>query len=362
MPPPHATKIELNVRTKPVTLPKRADGRKSPTEYRQKVLNAASPSQLSVNTITEHYELGRYPFFGPRDVYTYRGYNVLNKIDEGAFGVVSKGFRKANKQFVAIKEIDLRRKKAKRIEEMKRELFVLQKVNSPMVVHLVEHFIIGQTLVIIMEFCAGGNLTAYLKFNAVGEKEAKFFFKQMALSIKVLHKKSIAHRDIKLNNFLLDADKKIVKVADFGLSIVAFKQADGIAMAKTYCGTEPYMAPEILKRNEFGLRSYNPFYTDIWALGICLFAMLTRTFPFRMHTSQQGLLKAQVMRKWRFPSRLRDSLSEEIKDITWHMLDPEPDRRITINGVVAHPWLNNNQLINLSCDESDTTHKSKTMT
>ena len=79
--------------------------------------------------------------------------------------------------------------------------------------------------------------------------------------------------------------------------------------------------------------------------------MLTRTFPFKMHTSQRGLIKAQTARKWRFPRSLRDILSEELKDLVWHMLDPEPERRITINNVVAHPWLNGSKLVELSYDE-----------
>lgn len=328
------------------------DGRKSPMEYKQNILAASSPSQLSVRTLTEHYELPVNQLESPEDVFNYRGYKKLAKIDEGAFGVVSKAIRLADRSTVAVKEVDLRKKKAKRIEEMKRELFVLQKVDSPLIVELIEHFIIGQTLVIIMEFCAGGNLTGYLKEFSINEDEARHFFKQMAMSIKVLHRKSIAHRDIKLNNFLLDSTRRLVKVADFGLSVVSFKPADGFLMAKTYCGTEPYMAPELLRRNRIGFRHYNPIYADIWSLGICLYAMLTRTFPFKMHTSQQGLLQAQVTRKWRFPRRLRGSVSEELKDLVWHMLDPDAERRITINSVLSHPWCSNNQLFALSHDES----------
>lgn len=289
----------------------------------------------------------------PDEAFRSRGYKKIVKIDEGAFGIVSKAIRWKDNRIVAVKEVDLSRKKAKRIQEMKRELHVLQKIKCTSVVKYIEHFIVNQTLVIIMEFCSGGNLTSYLKDNAIDENEAKELFKQMAMAIKILHRKCIAHRDVKLNNFLLDSKKKLVKVADFGLSIVSFKYNDGFIMAKTYCGTEPYMAPEILRRNNQGVRSYNPIYADIWSLGICLYAMLTRAFPFKMHTTQQGLFRAQVTREWRFPRRLRKTLSEEIKDLVSHMLDPEPQRRITINGVLSHPWLNNNQMIILSRDENE---------
>lgn len=328
------------------------DGRKTPEQYRQTVLKIASPSDLSLKSISEHYNLPDNKFNSPDDIFKYRGYKKLNKIDEGAFGIVSKALKISDKTIVAVKEVDLRRKKAKRVEEMKRELFVLQKIDHHNVVKLIEHFIIDQMLVIVMEFCAGNNLTTFLKERAINEEESVHLFKQMAVSIKVLHKKGIAHRDVKLNNFLLDGTRKIVKVADFGLSVVSYKSGVGIQNAKTYCGTEPYMSPEILRRNSMGVRSYNPLYSDIWSLGVCLFAMLTRTFPFKMDTDQLGLYRAQVTRRWRFPRALRETLSEEIKDLVWHMLDPEFDRRISINGVLAHPWINRNQLVVLSSEEN----------
>lgn len=333
----------------------RKDGRKTPEQYKINAQAVSTPSQLSLKSISEYYTVPDAQFKTPNDVFRYRGYRKLQKIDEGAFGVVSKALRLSDRTIFAIKEVDLRRKRAKRIEEMKRELFVLQKIDSKNVVKLIEHFIIGQMLVIVMEFCAGSNLTSYLKETAISEQEAMFLFKQMALSIKVLHRRGIAHRDVKLNNFLLDAKRKVVKVGDFGLSVVSFRQPSGILMAKTYCGTEPYMAPEILKRNSLGMRSYNPLYADIWSLGICLFAMLTRTFPFKMHPNQQDLYKQQMGRKWKFPRNYRETLSEEIKDLVYHMLDPEAERRINIIGVLAHPWLNQNQVIALSIDENSPT-------
>lgn len=325
--------------------------RKKPDHFRDHIQIASSPSDLSFKSITEHYTLPDGDLKTTDDVFRARGFKKLNKIDEGAFGIVSRAIKIHDRALVAVKEVDLRRKRAKRVEEMKRELFVLQKVDHVNVVRLIEHFTIDQTLVIIMEFCAGGNLTSYLKENAIDEQEASFLFKQMALSLKVLHRKGIAHRDVKLNNFLMDSTRKCIKIADFGLSIVYFRQASGLRLAKTYCGTEPYMAPELIRRNSLGARSYNALYADIWSLGICLFAMVTRTFPFRVNTSQRGLLRAQTARRWRFPRKLRDNLSEEIKDLTSHMLDPEPDRRISINGVLAHPWINHNQLVALSYDE-----------
>ena len=328
----------------------RRDGRKVPEQYRNVARLASSPSQISLRSLTEFYDTPSQSFNTVDDVYNYRGYRKIIKLDEGAFGIVYRAARVGDNLPVAIKEVDLSRRRSKRIEEMKRELFVLQKVDSKYIVKLVEHFIVGQTLVIIMELCAGRNLTSHLKKAALQEEEAMLLFRQMAAGIRVLHKKGIAHRDVKLNNFLLDITRKNVKVADFGLSIVSYRREQGILMSKTYCGTEPYMAPEIIRRNVRGYRQYNAMYADVWALGVCLYAMLTRTFPFKMNLSQRSLYRTQYARRWRIPRTLRENISDELKDLLWHMLDPEPDRRITMNGVVAHPWLNSGN-VDLSLDE-----------
>lgn len=316
------------------------DGRKTPHDFKVAVAKISTPSQLSVGSYTELYNVPDNKFHTNEDVFRYRGYRKICKIDEGAFGIVSKAKRLFDGQLFAVKEVDLRKKRAKRIQEMRRELFVLQKVESKHVVKLIEHFIVGNILVIIMELCEGSNLTTHLKDNVLDEVEASELFRQMAASVKLLHRRGIAHRDVKLNNFLLDGSRKLVKISDFGLSIVSYRKTRGLLTAKTYCGTEPYMAPEILRRTAAGVRCYNPFYADLWSLGICLYAMITRTFPFKIHSSPDNLLRAQMGRRWRFPRHLRDTLSEQLKDLVWHLLDPEPGRRITINDVMLHPWVN----------------------
>ena len=328
------------------------DGRKTPQYFRDLYSKISTPSQISFEGCAERFKLGAANQFQTlEDVYRYRGYRKLGKIDEGAFGVVSKASRIGDGLLVATKEIDLNKKKAKRIEEMKRELFVLQKIQDKTVVQLIESFVVDDTLVIVMEFCAGGNLSTLLKEMPLTEEEALNLFAQMATGIRILHKFGIAHRDIKLNNFLLDASRKTIKCADFGLSIVSWRPPAGLVMAKTYCGTEPYMAPEVLRRNKLGQRSYNPLTADVWSLGVCLFAMMTRTFPFKLDMTQRSLYRAQRARRWRLPRIVRENYSWELNDLVWHMLDPEADRRITMAGILTHPWLNQQGPYQYSTDD-----------
>jgi len=125
-----------------------------------------------------------------------------------------------------------------------------------------------------MEYIGKVSLQSYLKSRItrrLEENEAKKVFVGICRGISYCHSKSIVHRDIKLDNILLDNDCN-VKIIDFGFSICV--SAD--KKLSIFCGTPCYMAPEIVSK----LQYYGP-PTDVWALGIVLYALLCGKFPFR---------------------------------------------------------------------------------
>ena len=123
-----------------------------------------------------------------------------------------------------------------------------------------------------MEYICAGDLLTYIKKRSkLTEPVAKFIFKQIILGIKYIHDKSIIHRDIKLDNILLDLDNNI-KICDFGVSRKINK---GDIMFEQ-CGTPAYIAPEILIN-----KGYEGFGVDIWSAGVVLYAMLSGTVPFK---------------------------------------------------------------------------------
>ena len=86
-----------------------------------------------------------------------------------------------------------------------------------------------------------------------------------------LHSLNVVHRDIKLDNILIEEDTKMVKMIDFGFSVIVNQNR-----LKIFCGTPSYMAPEIVSKIE-----YSGPPADIWALGVLLYALLCGKFPFR---------------------------------------------------------------------------------
>jgi serine/threonine protein kinase len=97
-------------------------------------------------------------------------------------------------------------------------------------------------------------------------------FKQIAEGIEYLHSQNIAHRDIKLDNILIEDKTNIVKIIDFGFSVMC----SSIQKLKIFCGTPSYMAPEITMKKEYDGKT-----VDMWALGVLLYVMLTGIFPFK---------------------------------------------------------------------------------
>jgi 5'-AMP-activated protein kinase catalytic alpha subunit len=115
-----------------------------------------------------------------------------------------------------------------------------------------------------------------------------------------MHSKKILHRDIKLDNILLDG-KGRVKIADFGVS----KRVKSGEQMREQCGTPAYIAPEIIR--DLG---YSGFKADVWSAGVVLFAMLYGTVPFKAN-NMQDLHKLILKAKY----NLKDDVSIESRDL-----------------------------------------------
>lgn len=111
----------------------------------------------------------------------------------------------------------------------------------------------------------------------MAEDNCKFFFRQIAEAMRYMHSNLICHRDLKLENILV-SDKQKIKIIDFGFGIRTPEDVN----LKIFCGTSSYMAPEIVRKQE-----YNGFKADVWALGVVLHVMLTGRFPFVGKTEKE---------------------------------------------------------------------------
>jgi serine/threonine protein kinase len=187
---------------------------------------------------------------------------------------------------------------------------------------------------LVLEYCEGGELYDYVHDTGrFSEELTRFYFKGILEAIAACHRAGVAHCDIKLDNILLDAQFQ-VKLADFGLAIVM-----GTRETRwEYRGTPVYMAPEIHAR-----RPYDGFGVDVFALGVCLFIMLTRTCPFKSATSSDthySLFLKDNACYWRMYSQLTNlTISPDFSNLVNSLLSLDPVHRLSLSEIITHPWM-----------------------
>ena len=258
-------------------------------------------------------------------------YKIGRSIGHGAFGKVNIALHVLSGHIVAIKSFN-KIKKTFPMNKILYEIKLLKKLrNHKNIVKYFEHFENEKHFFIVMENICGGNLlNAINKMSKFSEAIAKNIFKQLIETIKYLHSIGIVHRDVKPDNILLELDSTI-KLCDFGVS----KEVKEGQLLTDSCGTPAFVAPEILKDSP-----YNPYMTDIWSSGVVLYAMITGFFPFR------GVNETELHRNILsgvFP-KIKD-VSNELKDLLSKILEVNPNKRISIDGILNHPWMTQNENI-----------------
>jgi len=179
----------------------------------------------------------------------------------------------------------------------------------------------------------------YLKQGGgLGERIARYYAQQLIVAIHHIHQEGFAHRDLKLENILLDKHFG-VKITDFGIA-APIEGTNGSGFeTKKFSGSTGYMAPEIIQRIPF-----NGQVTDLFAFGVLLFTMVTGVPPFKAATLEDPhyrllcLGRAEEFWAAHAQGRPRGFFSAAMKDLITQMLAPSPYMRPALADVVFHPW------------------------
>ena len=261
-------------------------------------------------------------------------YQLKEMIGEGMFGKVKLAIHLITNEKVAIKIFDKGKiKSSKESQYIEREISILKKLYHYNTIKLFNIIQNNDYIFLIQEYIPGKELLNYIEKNDnLSEKDICKIYQQLISGIEYMHEIGIAHRDLKLENILLN-NKKDIKIIDFGLSNSYDKNSDELLHSS--CGSPCYAAPEMIKGIE-----YRGINTDIWSSGIILYLMLCKSFPFNDKNNSK-LYKKILSGKFNIPN----NLSNEAKDLLINLLKVNPEERIKINEIKNHPWFN---LINKS--------------
>ena len=292
-------------------------------------------------------------------------YILISKIGKGAFASVYGGINQKNGKIIAIKQIEMSKinKSKETYNNIRNEFFILSKINHNNIIKLIDYELTKNNIYFILDYCNGGNLSEYIKYYE--KKEGKLLnefyiqklLRQLIKGLEYMHNKNIIHRDLKLENILLNFndiktsnlnekiqkvdyskvslnDSFTLKIADLGFS----KNISKELYTHTFLGTPIIISPEVLLGND-NERKYNT-KADLWSLGIITYQLLIGYPPFNSNESIFNIFKKIKIGKYKIPTNIKISI-EAISFING-LLQFYPEKRFNWEQIKSHPFIINN--------------------
>ncbi|KAL4930623.1 non-specific serine/threonine protein kinase [Aspergillus undulatus] len=259
--------------------------------------------------------------FSSKDLRHVGNYTLGRLIGKGSFGKVYLASHKlTNHSKVVLKSSD------KEDTNLAREIHHHRQFLHPHIARLYEVIVTEKLVWLVLEFCPGDELYNYLLNNGpLPIDKVKKIFTQLVGAVSYVHSKSCVHRDLKLENILLDKHGN-VKLCDFGFT----REYEGkSSYLQTFCGTVCYSAPEMLKAEKYAGEK-----VDVWSLGIILYALIAGELPFDDDDDQ--VTKARILSE---EPNYNDKFPDDAKALINLLLSKRPLLRPSLNDVLGHPFL-----------------------
>ena len=261
-------------------------------------------------------------------------YKPTKVLGSGSFGCVYEAKNTTFGNKVAMKVIKKDKENELDEQEIRNEINILKQLSHPSIVKIYEFYISENHYYIITEYCKEGELFSYIK-NKYSERQLAVLFYQVFSGLWYLHENKVIHRDIKLENIMIDGKEKDkstgeelfwAKIIDFGTAKLFEKNKK----EKDVVGSSYYIAPEVLKQN------YNE-KCDTWSVGVILYMTLVGRAPFDGKDDEEIIYRINSVDYNKNEPRLVKH-SPEVRDLVSHLLDKNVERRYSAKEALNHPW------------------------
>lgn len=269
-----------------------------------------------------------------------KSYNFHKLIGEGTFGAVKQATwtkPDGSKVEVAVKCINKKLVRGKP-EVVLDEMNVLKNLSSSHIVQIYDWFESKDKYFLVFELVPGGELFGRIvDRHHFSEHDAARCVQAILNGVAYLHHKDICHRDLKPENLLLrtkgNQHLDDIVIADFG--VARHLEPEG-QVNKTLVGSPGYSAPELLTRS-----GYLGKPADIWSIGVVAYAVLSGTTPFSVTSEPQVMVDQQTSGKIDFSKPIWKDISAEAKDFITKCCVVDPEKRMTVDEALNHPWIQN---------------------
>ena len=255
---------------------------------------------------------------------TLNDFNIISNLGKGCYGKVLLAEKKDSNELFAIKFIEKELiDKSEKLHHILSERNVLCSTSCPFIINLFYAFQTPLSFCLCLEYIPGGDLFNYMqKFNFFSLTQIKFYISEISIALNYLHNKKIIYRDLKPENILINFDGHI-KLTDFGLSRLMDSN-----QTQTFCGTPDFMAPEIIKGENYDIS------VDWWSLGILIYEMIYHKPPF--YSENKNKIFQKILNDDIYFSGLYD---EEITTLIEGLLQKDPKLRFGYKEIFNHSFL-----------------------
>ena len=247
-------------------------------------------------------------------------FNFIEELGRGGYSYVHLVEHKKSKKKYALKCATRFKKGKDRSDRTYTEIKVLQKLKHKNIIRLKGWFEDRETIYLVLEYVSGKDCAKYFKHKLPTKSQLKHIMRQIMEAVMYLHGKGIVHRDMKLENVLIDSNLDI-KITDFGLCGIKENQYDIFTQS---LGTPRFTAPELIKGE-----GYNDS-VDIWGIGIIFFMLIIGEYPFNGSTKES--IFARIKDKRLHFSKY--NLGKDETRLLRALLQKDPEKRIEIEDIL----------------------------